>query len=331
MNLIGLLTRSNINAFTKFRAFVLLVSLTLLVAPVIFLVEVLVNSKAQESNYAVIRNSTRGQPAEIHSQQNECSESADLRVLLFRDLNTIAFPRIPTTVSGTRSAIVRTLCPTGRQETRISLFAWKLETPPGSTSTLSNTNTLTVTFTPDRVGTYVVKLTACPNTCKLRLLTGHTSTGKPIHEDQEIGPVERVMNIEVPAVAQLPPLYNPPNLPSPSPAATPENYAEPRSHCGGTIGIGIGNSPQWFTTKTWTTPTPPYDLAEGRVYHTLVSRKDHPASHNSNDANMLVELDPPFRRLLVNDTPEDKGALLPFGGLEIEWERDDLPEPFRAV
>jgi hypothetical protein len=334
MNINRRSTKSGRKPLTQLKAFALLVTLPFLVAPVIYLTDAFAGGNDDESSLArtVIPNPKGVPPTKIATQREECTESADLRVLIFRDLSTIAFPRIPTTVSGTRSALVHTVCPTGRLETRLSSFAWKLETPPGSASRLINTNTLTVTFTPDRVGRYVVKLIACPNTCKVRLLTGHTPTNKPIHEDQDIGPVERVMNIDVAAEAQLPPLYNPPNLPSIAPATTPENYADPRSHCGGTIGIGIGDSPQWFTTKTWpTTATPPYDLAEGRVYHTLVSRKDHPASHNSNDANMLVELDPPFRRLLVNDTPEDKGALLPFGGLEVEWERDELPEPFRAV
>jgi hypothetical protein len=76
---------------------------------------------------------------------------------------------------------------------------------------------------------------------------------------------------------------------------------------------------------------PEFALAEGRVYHTLVSRKDHPASHHSQDASSLIEIDPHRRHLLVGDTPTDKGVLLPFGGLEIEWESDELPEPFRSI
>jgi len=265
-------------------------------------------------------------------RRDECAESADLRVLLFRDLTTIAFPRIPTTVSGTKSALVKTTCPELHHvENRLPSFAWKLETPPGSTSRLENTTTLTVQFTPDRVGQYIVKLIACPSTCKLRLRSGTTPAGKPIIEETEIGPVERAMTIDVPAEAQLPPLYTPAPLPSLSAATQPEHYSDPRSHCGGTIGIGIGDSPQWFTTDVFPPATPLYKLIEGRVYHTLVSRKDHPASHHSNDANALVELDPPFRRLLVDDTAEDKGNLLPFGGLEVEWEEREWPEAFRPV
>lgn len=269
-------------------------------------------------------------PVAAQPGSQECSETADLRVLLSRDLNTIAFPRIPLTVSGARSAMIITRCPNGRLEKPLPSFAWKLEPPPGSTASLENTATLSVRFTPDRIGPYVVKLIACPNGCKTRLRTGTTTTGKPIIELVEIGPVTRAMTIEVAAEAQLPPLYIPAALPAVGPATSPEHYPDPRSHCGGAVGIGIGSSPQWFTTRTFTA-TPPYELAEGRVYHTLVSRKDHPSSHHSNDANALVELDPPYRRLLVDDTPEDKGRLLPFGGLEVEWERNEWPEAFRPV
>ena len=264
---------------------------------------------------------------------DECTESAELRVLLSRDLTTIAFPQIPTSVSGAKSALVKSgNCPQIHHvDNRLPSFTWKLETPQGSASRLENTTTLGVRFTPDRVGQYIVKLIACPQTCKLRLLSGHTPAGKPILEETEVGPVERAMTIDVPAEAQLPPLYTPTSLPSLSAATPPEHYADPRSHCGGSVGIGIGDSPQWFTTDVFNPATPLYRLVEGRVYHTLVSRKDHPASHNSNDTNAFVELDPPFRRLLVDDTAEDKRSLLPFGGIEVEWEEREWPEAFRPV
>jgi len=222
-------------------------------------------------------------------------------------------------------------CPRARQTKPLPSFTWEFEPPAGSASRLENTTTLRVRFTPDRVGQYLVRLIACPNKCVNRLITDHTPTGKPINELVEIGPTERVMTIDVVAEAQLAPLYVPAPLPSVSPGTRPQHYGDSRGHCGDRIGIGTGTSPQWFTTAIWTTPTPPYTLVEGRVYHTGVSRKDHPASHNSNDANPMVEVDPPFRHLLVDDSPEDKGELLPFGGLQIEWERDEWPEAFRPV
>lgn len=336
MNLTVQSAKSCLSAISQIRVFILLSALAVVVTAA------LVDKVFAVDNYLALTfgTATRVNPPNRiaidltgvpRRAQDECTESAELRVLVSRDLTTIAFPRIPMDVSGANSGLTITRCPSGRQQKPLPSFAWSLETPPGSTSRLENTTSLRVSFTPDRIGRYVVRLIACPNTCKTRLLTGRTNTNKPIHELVEIGPAEQVLNIDVAAEAQMPPLYLPASLPSTRPATTPEHYPDPRSHCGGSINIGIGNSPQWFTTKTWTTPTPPYELAEGRVYHTLVARKDHPASHHSQDVNALVELDPPYRRLLVDDTPEDKGRLLPFGGLEIEWERNQFPESFRPV
>ena len=91
---------------------------------------------------------TRMTPAQ--QRHDECTEAAELRVLLSRDLTTIAFPGIPTTISGTKSALVKSgNCPTVHHtDSRLSSFAWKLETPPGSTARLQDTTTLTVRFTP---------------------------------------------------------------------------------------------------------------------------------------------------------------------------------------
>ena len=270
---------------------------------------------------------------EAGAQDDDCSEAANLRVTLNRDLTAIVFPGIPISISGNGSALIKTTCPNGNRLTKpLPSFEWVLLTPNHSSAHFETTNTLSVRFTPDRVGQYVIKLIACPRVCKMRLLTGRTPQKHPIFEDVELGPSEKTMSIVVAGQAQLPPLYTPAALPSRGAPTTPEHYAMPRSHCGGSVGIGIGGSPQWFTTKIFDPAgIPPYDLIEGRVYHTLVSRKDHPASHNSNDANAFVELDPPFRRILVDDTAEDKGPLLPFGGLEVEWEEREWPEAFRPV
>jgi hypothetical protein len=324
----------------KLRGFSLLLTLALLVASPVFVDRVSNANSSPEFAFASTANSTAIPVLnDIHPNralqlsQEGCTESAELRVLLSRDLSTIAFPRIPMRVIGGRSGMTIMRCPRpiARQEKALPSFAWKLESPPGSNARLENTTSLNVRFTPDRIGRYVVKLVACPNTCKNRLITGQTSTNKNIVELVEIGPAERELNIDVVGEAQMPPLYLPPHLPSIRPATSPLHYGDPRSHCGEAIGLGIGHSPQWFTTKTWSTATPPYELVEGRVYHTLIARKDHPASHHSNDANAMVEVDPPYRGLLVDDNPEDKGILLPFGGLQVEWERDEWPESFRPV
>ena len=242
MNLTKQPSRSVGNASTQFRGFTLLIALSLFAASAVFVVKVFANDDdftLESAGYvgAVIPNDFRSVAVAAKPSGQECTESADLRVLLSRDLTTIAFPRIPLTVSGSKSAMIITRCPNGRLEKPLPTFAWKLEPPPGSTSRLQNVTTLNVTFTPDRPGRYVVKLIGCPNVCKPRLLTGRTPTNKPIVEPVDTGPVERVLNIDVDAEAQMPPLYVPANLPSIAPATSPGNYAEPRSHCGGTIGI----------------------------------------------------------------------------------------------
>lgn len=324
MNFTSLSTRSSLSTSTHLRIFVVAVSLVLLaIAPTSV-------GLADRPSATSALNEPANRPAQ--EGRDDCAETAELRVLLSRDLTTIAFPRIPTTVSGTKSALVKTTCPDVHHiDNRLPSFAWKLEAPPGSASRLQNTTTLTVTFTPDRVGRYIVKLIACPQTCKLLLLAGHTPQGKPRKEQTEVGPVERAMTIDVAAEAQIPPLYTPAPLPSLSAATLPERYAAPRTHCGSSVEIGIGDSAQWYTTDTFDPATPLYKVVEGRVYHALVSRKDHPASHHSNDTNAFVEVDPPFRHLLVDDTPEDRSTLLPVGGMEVEWEEREWPEAFRPV
>jgi hypothetical protein len=56
-------------------------------------------------------------------------------------LTAIAFPGIPLTVSGAKSALVTTRCPRGRLEKPLPSFEWKFTTPPGSNARLTNTNT----------------------------------------------------------------------------------------------------------------------------------------------------------------------------------------------
>ena len=71
------------------------------------------------------------------------------------------------------------------------------------------------------------------------------------------------------------------------------------------------------------------ELVEGRIYKSIIAGADFPFNHRNNDVNALFDLDPPFRRLLIDDHPEDKGTLLPFGGIELEWEHG--PDPQRRV
>ena len=285
-------------------------------------------------------------PATVAAQpppdEVECTESAELFARVVRDTSTppVSIPGFPITLIGSSSSLIVTNACGGQKKSTITKFAWRLEAPPGSTATLQNATTLRVTFTPTVVGTHKVHLVICPEACKVRLTTGFTPTKKPIIELVDVGPANFTSTIEVVDSAQVPPLYVPGALPKPFkgpnstervPDTSPGDYSLARDFCAGAIGVGSSLSAQWFTTRVFPQNAPVYALAEGRVYHTRVARKDHPASHRSNDANSLVELDPHLRHLLVPDTATDKSALLPFGGLEIEWETRELPEAFRSV
>src|SRR5262249_54340730 len=190
-----------------------------------------------------------------------------------------------------------------------------------SHSQLSNTDTLNVSFTPDITGKYTVHLNGCGNQCTVRLVTGFEKN-KPIIEEVPIEDGDREIAFDVPQQAQIPPRIIPPPHPSPvgEDATAPLDYREAKDFCGSKIGIGIGSGPEWFTTTKSETATPKLELIEGRVYESSVSRIDTPAGHLDNDADVLLDVDPWLHRLLINDHPRDRSALLPEGGMALEWE-----------
>jgi hypothetical protein len=264
-------------------------------------------------------------------------------LLVSQDEPRVAVPGFPVTMRGTRSQLVTTRCQR-RLPKPLTKFAWKVEGPDGKAIAAQGASTLVIKFTPEQVGPHKVTLIGCPAVCKFTLITDFSSTNKPIHEVVELGPEAKTVVLDVAAEAQLAPLFTPPQRPGPlvsdgaggfrRPAATQPGLAQyqtARDACGRTDQIGAGTAAQWFTTASFPEETPLYTLVEGRVYHTLVSRKDHPSSHHSNDANSLIEVDPHYQHLLAADTAADKGAVLPVGGLEIEWETNELPEPFRTT
>jgi hypothetical protein len=244
---------------------------------------------------------------------------------------------------GSRSKLVITQC-LKRREKALAKFAWKVEGPDGTAIPVQGANTATITFTPQQVGSHKVTLIGCPAGCREILTVDFTATNKPIKEAVQVGPETKTAVVEVAAEAQLAPVFTPPPSPRPlvsdgagglrlAPETQPglEQYRPARAACSPEELVGTGAVPQWFTTSNFPPSQPLYTLVEGRVYHTLVSRKDHPASHHSNDANSLLEVDPHYQHLLVADTPVDKGFVLPLGGLEIEWEEKELPESFRTM
>ena len=218
--------------------------------------------------------------------------------------------------------------PTARKTT--APFIWKLDVPAGSKSTLNDPKSALPSFTPDRVGNYVAHLVGCPSGCTARLTT--IAAGKVIVEPTTVGPEERLITVAVAESGQISPLFAPSNLTdmkTPAPTS-PQHYDLARNACSSRAGIVIGNA-EWLTTTNWTSATPPYALAEGRVYKSQIAGADYPLTHAMNDVNVNLELDPQYRKLLVDDTPEDKGALLPFGGLEVEWEFGLIPDAMRPT
>jgi len=295
-----------------------------------------------------------GEPPDPRGEVRECTQIADLDMVAYQlpsfrapgqsVSSLLAIVGVPVPIEGSNSRL-RILKPDGctARSTTSALphFTWRLEKPPGSKAVLEDTTSLKVTFKPDLPGDYVAHLVGCPNDatskkkCTLRLVTSYTSTGKPVTEMVQLGPTDKAVKVTVAAGGQLPPIYAPGNFNDPGQpltATSPQHYGASRDFCGNVdLGIGVLRHPEWYTTQHWTTPLPPYELAEGRVYRSNIAGHDATFSHVDNDHNARMELDPPYRRLLVDDAPEDKGQLLPYGGLEVEWEFLDYPDAFRPI
>src|SRR5262249_34287525 len=60
----------------------------------------------------------------------------------------------------------------GARRIPLKNWIWTLDVPAGSQSQLANTETLNVSFTPDKEGTYTVHLNGCGNQCTVRVFTG---------------------------------------------------------------------------------------------------------------------------------------------------------------
>ncbi len=257
------------------------------------------------------------------------------------DILAVSIPGIPIAISGATSKLLIEHpgdCGIPMSTANLPNHTWKLDLPVGSHSAIAEEPGPMIRFIPDLPGAYTIHLVACPdvgaahNPCQMKLITDFTPNNKPILETLVLPPTETTLTVEVKNGVQIPPLFRPADHPIANGlhATDPEHYGQARDLCTGKSGILFGN-PEWFTTTTWTGPTPPYELVEGRIYNASIASQDFPFDHRSNDVVAKVDLDPPFQRLLIDDTPEDKGGLLPLGGLETEWEYVEFPEVFRPV
>ena len=177
-----------------------------------------------------------------------------------------------------------------------------IERPALSTSQLVGTGT-TVKFSPDKVGVYKIRFTACASDCKIELPDQPKIT---VHPDSR--------EVAVRVLAILPPEGEPVRPP-------PPNIRGPTSvsiHCASPIWLDN----VWRTVKPWSGPDD-YELLEGRVSDSRVSTGDSWLNHDSWDWCTYVIPDRQNRWLLGS-----KGGQ---GEIEVEWERDCLPEMFRPT
>jgi hypothetical protein len=189
-------------------------------------------------------------------------------------------------------------------------FQWSLVAPPGSAATLTGTSGLQPRLVLDTTGTRTIRLTACPSGCTISDPSGHP-----------VSVAAQTVELAVNVVASAP--LGPETMPVLPELVEAPFHALTQDNC--SFGAGLIAS-QWFAVEQIDGPQD-YRLMEGLVRHSRVSRKDSFLNHGSQDFNFYVQPDPPFRNLLFE--PSDPGH--PPTELEIEWERDSLPERYRPT
>lgn len=182
---------------------------------------------------------------------------------------------------------------------------WSLEAQPG-TSSLTDVSTLGATLPLDRDGRYRVRFTACPDGCEAPLSAGRsipvTSRSRVIDIDARDG---------IPVQPETEPV-----LPEELTETDPSTFPDAAKKCEAAASV---INPAWVTKDEWKGGDD-YQLLEGRVIKSHISRKDSPLNHDSQDFNIEVVPDPPYQFLrTVGDN------------VEVEWERDHFPEQFRPT
>lgn len=185
----------------------------------------------------------------------------------------------------------------------VTSSTWTLVTrPTGSVAALSGSG-LRRTITLDRVGSYGVRVVACPSGC---VVAGRTIAA-------------RTFNATFSATAQTP-VDSVIRLPGFAGRATsPAAYPGASTKCQGEGGVV---DPQWVTTEYWAGAAS-YKLVEGEVEVSKVAGADNFLNHSSQDWNLIVRPDAPYRHLLnAGANPNE---------IEIEWETNEVPEALRPT
>jgi hypothetical protein len=195
----------------------------------------------------------------------------------------------------------------------IPRFTWTIPgRPAGSTVGLQGSTTLTPMLRPGRAGVYRLRLTVCSPFCRL-MVAGQTRTVPTQTRDVEITVENEIV---------FPPDVDPtlPPLPSTNRTNFPDTERDRKCQGGGGF-----VDPQWVTVNRFQSPAD-YRLLEGQVFGSRSSSKDNFQNHNSQDHITIVNPDPPYRRLVSTKAEFPNISLL-----GIEWERERLPERFRAT
>lgn len=156
----------------------------------------------------------------------------------------------------------------------------------------------------DAAGTYEVRLLICSNGCDITLSDGHVL---------RVEPANRTVSFEAVSELRFPPETRPslPLMDATFSTSLPNGCGE----LGGLL------SAQWATVFPWSGPED-YTLLEGLVQESRISVKDMPFNHASQDFCVIVHPDGPFGVLVAPPDQEN---------VEVEWERNQLPEAFRPT
>ena len=252
----------------------------------------------------------------------DCPDFLEPTVELVRYTSIVGYPILGFTIKISAEAVKfhgKPVLPCGFPDyvAPLPAFRWSLESrPAGSTTQLYDVTSLLPRLPLDAVGSYLVRLTVCPDGCTIQPPGSH------------LGPVDVPapgLTVDVPIEA----LESAPLGPETTPAVVPSEsvgHTPPPDQCG----TGAGAiAKQWWAVQQIEGPDD-YRLLEGLVRHSRVSRKDDPLNHGwpnyySQDTNYHIEPDAKYSDILFeSDDPLPEP-------IEVEWERDSIPERYRPT
>ena len=192
-------------------------------------------------------------------------------------------------------------------------FSWSVRGGiAGLTATkLAGTDTLRPTAKLGVAGTYVIRLTACRKTCRVRVpgLLPHT-----------FGPASTAVTVRALRQILLPPETEPTVRTFTAAETTgiaPFAFSERKAKCESGGGV---DDPAWVTTLPFSGASD-YQVGEGRIKRSRISPTDNFLNHDSQDHNWEVRLDPPYNFLSTHATH----------GIDMEWESAHMPRSVRPT